>query len=422
VRPFIAFALALAGVCSGCATAITSTPYSISPDSAGVLGKVVSDTGGGVEYWVQYGPTAAYGSETQHQTVNVAQGSLVTVRPVIGGLQRATAYHYRLCARDAQQKGGPGCGADQQLTTQSVGCGETVTTDVTLTGDLDCPQAAGFIVGADGVDVNLAGHGMFGGIASGGGGPRGIDNSGGYDDLTVRNGTVGGFGFGVVIHGANRNRILGVHSGVAGNAVTIDGGAANEIRRSDVFGRSFGIKVTDSDGLVIADSRSEGSFGSAIAVSGDLARIVRNETPHTGGSFSVTSGIELIGSGGRITDNAVDGAWDLGGIAVYGPNNAVLDNEVSNAEFVCCPTDSDANGDGIFVGPGSSATALRRNSSNSNAGDGIEVRSAGVKLESNGAFSNGDFGIDAVAGVIDLGGNTAGSNGNPLQCRNVFCP
>ena len=47
------------------------------------------------------------------------------------------------------------------------------------------------------MDINLAGHGMFGGIASGGGGPRGIDNTGGYDDLTVRNGTVGGFGFAI---------------------------------------------------------------------------------------------------------------------------------------------------------------------------------------------------------------------------------
>jgi hypothetical protein len=409
-------------VCSGCATAITSTPYTISPDSAGVLGKVVSDTGGDVEYWAQYGPTTAYGSETQHQTVNVAKGTLVTVRPLIGGLQRATTYHYRLCARDAQQKGGPGCGADQQLTTQSVGCGETVTTDVTLTGDLDCPQAAGFIVGADGVDVNLAGHGMFGGIASGGGGPRGIDNSGGYDDLTVRNGSLAGFGFAIVVDGGSRNQILDVTASAAGNAVTIEGGASDEIRRSRLFGRSFGIDVADSDGLVIADSRAEGSFGSAIEVAGDFARIVRNETPHSGGAFGLTSGIQLAGAGGRIVDNTVGGAWDTGGIAVYGPNNVLLDNTVRNAEFPCCPLDFEGIGDGIFVSAGSSGTVLRRNRGDSNDGDGIEVRSPGVKLESNSAFGNGDLGIDAVAGVIDLGGNTASGNGNPLQCRNVFCP
>jgi hypothetical protein len=383
---------------------------------------VISDTGGAVEYWVQYGPTAAYGSETPHQTVDAAPGTLVTVRPSIEGLQRATTYHYRLCASDSQQKGGPGCGMDQQFTTQSVGCGETVTTDVRLTGDLDCPQAAGFIVGADGVDINLAGQTMFGGIASGGGGPRGIDNSAGYDDLTVRNGGVAGFGFAIFIDGGNRNRLLDVTAGAAGNAVTIEGGADDEIRRSRLFGRSFGIKVAASSGLVIADSRAEGSFGSAIEVAGDFARIVRNETPHSGGALGLTSGIQLTGAGGRIVDNTVDGAWDTGGIAVYGPNNVLLDNNVRNATFPCCPADFAGMGDGIFVSAGSSGTVLRRNRGDSNEGDGIEVRSPGVKLESNTAFSNGDLGIEAVAGVIDLGGNTAGLNGNPLQCRNVFCP
>jgi hypothetical protein len=408
--------------CCGCATAITSTPYTIAPDSAGVVGKVVSDTGGDVQYWAQYGPTTAYGSETPHQTVNVAKGALVTVRLAIAGLQRATTYHYRLCASDTQQKGGPGCGQDQQLTTQSAGCGETVTTDVKLTGDLDCPQTAGFVVGADGVDVNLAGHGMFGGITSGGGGPRAIDNAGGYDDLTVRNGSLGAWGFGIFTSGASRNRILDVDAGAAGDAVTIQGGSGNEIRNSGVFGRSFGIRVSDSDGLVIADTRAEGSFGSAIEVSGDQARIVRSETPHSGGAMSITSGIQLTGSAGRIVDNTVDGGWDVGGIAVYGPNNVLLDNDVRNAAFPCCPLDSAAIGDGIFVGTGSAGTVLRRNRGDSNAGDGIEVRSAQVKLESNAAFSNGDLGIEAVAGVIDLGGNTAGLNGNPLQCVNVFCP
>jgi hypothetical protein len=354
--------------------------------------------------------------------VNVAKGALVTVRPTIDGLQRATTYHYRLCASDAQQKGGPGCGQDQQFTTQSAGCGETVTTAVKLTGDLDCPQEAGFVIGADGVDINLAGHGMFGGITSGGGGPRAIDNSGGYDDLTVRNGSLAGFGFTIFIDGASRNQILDVTAGAAGNAVTIAGGTGTEIRRSRLFGRSFGIRVTGSNDLVIADSRAEGSFGSAIEVSGDQARIVRNDTPHSGGAMSITSGIQLAGSGGRIVDNTVDGAWDVGGIAVYGTNNTLLDNDVRNAAFPCCPLDSEAIGDGIFVGTGSSGTVLRRNRGDSNAGDGIEVRSAQVKLESNAAFSNGDLGIEAVAGVIDLGGNTAGLNGNPLQCVNVFCP
>jgi hypothetical protein len=416
-------AAALALLCSGCATGITSTAVTVGPNSASFVGKVVSDSGGQVEYWAQYGLTTSYGSETVHQTIDVPVNTLVTVQPVISGLQRATTYHYRLCASDSQQKGGPGCGQDQHLTTQSVGCGDTVTTDVRLTGDLDCgAQAAGLIVGADGVDINLAGRTMFSDIGVGGGGPRAIDNSGGYDDLTVRNGTLPGWGFDVVIDGGSRNRILDVSGLAAGNGVTIDGGSANEIRRSDFFGRSFGIKVTDSDGLIVADTEAQAAFSSAIDVSGDLVRIVRSEAPHSAGPIGPNSGIQLVGAGGRLVDNLVDGGWDAGNIAVYGPNNTLLDNVARNAVlFPQDPNFSPASGDGIFIGSGSSGTVLRRNQGNVNEGDGIDVRSPGVKLEDNSAAGNGAWGILAVPGVTDLGGNTASGNGAG-QCSNVFCP
>src|SRR4029079_2297348 len=107
---------------------------------------------------------------------------------------------------------------------------------------------------------------------------------------------------------------------------------------------------------------------------------------------------------------------DLGGIAVYGPNNAVVGNEVTGAALPPGGSVSDALGDGIFLGPGSGGSLARGNRGDANEGDGIDVRASGVRLEGNAAFSNGDFGIDAAAGVVDLGGNTAGDNGNPLQC------
>jgi len=37
----------------------------------------------------------------------------------------------------------------------------------------------------DGLDIDLAGYGIRGPIFQGGAGVRGIDNSGGYDDVTV---------------------------------------------------------------------------------------------------------------------------------------------------------------------------------------------------------------------------------------------
>ena len=117
-------------VWSGCATAITGFPTSIGTDRAIVEGKVVNDIGILIEYWAEYGPTQAYGFETAHEFAGTGAYDLQTVRPRIEGLQRATTYHYRVCAQDTEQKGGPSCGEDRRFTTQSVGCGETVTADV----------------------------------------------------------------------------------------------------------------------------------------------------------------------------------------------------------------------------------------------------------------------------------------------------
>jgi parallel beta-helix repeat protein len=275
------------------------------------------------------------------------------------------------------------------------------------------------VIGADGVEINLAGHAMSGGIGSGGGGPTGIDNTGGYDDVTVRNGTVGGFGFGVVTNGASRNRILNVDAGAAGNAVTIAGGADNEVRHSELFGRSFGLRSTGSGRLIVADTSSAGAFGSGIEVSGNDARIVRNRTVTGGVSTSNISGIRLFGSAGRVANNHVQGPWPAGGIAIAGPNNTVVDNTVLEAAPLFA-TGMDSDGDGIFVFAGSSGTLLRGNRADQNAGDGIDVNSAGVRLGDNAAFNNDGWGIIAVSGVVDLGGNSAGGNGAG-QCQNVFC-
>jgi hypothetical protein len=418
----IALAVGVAIATSGCATAVTSTSTVVGTGEATFPGKVVSDTGGQVEYWAQYGSTTAYGSQTAHKTVDVAKNKLFTVYVTISGLRRATTYHYRLCAQDAQQQGGPGCGADKQVTTQTYGCGETVTTSFKLTGHLDCPQQAGFIVGANGIDINLAGHTMSGDIAVGGGGPTGIDNTGAYNDVTIRNGTVNGFGTGIFTAGASRNHILDITANAAGNAVDIDSGTDTEIRHGKLFGRSIGI-FASGPGLIVADTSAEGVFGDGISVNSDNARIVRNRAVRSNGSsgFPVTSGIAYAGNGGRIAYNLVRGAWSAGALVVDGSNVVVVDNEVLEAAKPDVPNPLPSYGDGIFVNGSSTGIVLRRNSADLNGSDGIDVRTSGASLDSNAAFANDGWGILAVPGVTDLGGNTAGGNGAG-NCLNVFCP
>jgi hypothetical protein len=376
---------------------------------------VLSTVGGQVEYWVQYGPTTAYGTETAHSTVATEPnvGEFVTVQ--IGGLARSTLYHYRLCARDSQQQGGPGCGADRTVRTQSFACGETVTTSVRLTGDAFCDSGAAVLVGADGIDINLAGHGLFT-LSGSGGGFDALVNEG-HDDVTVRNGTVVGR---VRLEEASRNLIRDLDAAGGGDVVLIQGGQANEVRASRISGRAAGIAATDTDGLVVADNTASGGLGPGIRVGGDAARILRNEVP-VDNPAGFVSGIELTGSGGRVVDNVVTGPWQAGAIALLGgTDNVIAENEVSGASDEFTPP-GDRFGDGIFVGGFTAGTLLRNNLARDNADDGIQVLSPAARLRDNLATDNGDFGIDAAAGVTDLGGNGASGNGNPLQCRNVFC-
>jgi parallel beta-helix repeat protein len=396
---------------------MTGSPWGVAGTRAAVFGTVVSDTGGQVEYWVEYGSSSGYGSQTEHQTATVQQNAPHGVLVSIDGLQRSTTYHYRVCARDSQQTGGPGCGDDQQFTTPNVDCDDTITADLRLSGDLDCIGTGGDngpVIGADGIDVDLAGHTIRGtGVA--------LENSG-FDDVTIHNGSLYAFGTALALDGASRNRIRSVGAGLlqgpftgpsTSTGVRIQGGEANVVRHSNLQGESLGLWATDSPGLLVADSTGVSGAGSrgggtAVLVDGDLARVLRND-------FSAT--IYVDGSNNRIVGNRVEGVG-FGIELAAGHNNLVAENEVHDTTVLSFMTDA---GDGVIVRADAIGTRLRGNLATSNVDDGIDVRSPTTRLRDNRADDNDDFGIDAVSGVIDLGGNAASGNGNPLQCRNVFC-
>jgi len=82
-------------------------------------------------------------------------------------------------------------------------CGDTITENATLDSDLNCVGTKGLIIGADGIKVNLNGHTITGTAA---GFAHGIDNAGnqvsdpapgGFDNVTIKNGTIVGFEQGI---------------------------------------------------------------------------------------------------------------------------------------------------------------------------------------------------------------------------------
>jgi hypothetical protein len=409
---------AAAALCAGCAKGTTGNPYGVAGTGAAVFGTVASNTGGQVEYWVEYGTTTGYGSQSPHETATLQPNSEHSAIIRFGGLERATTYHYRVCAQDSQQQGGPGCGEDKTFTTVNVGCDDAITADLHLSGDLDCLAVGGAgshgpSVGADGIDIDLAGHTVRGATFA-------LENRG-FDDVTIHHGTLYAHSDALVLEGASRNLIRFVSAGrldglfepSTGTGLEITGGEANVIRRSDLAGSNVGLRATGSPSLLVADSTASSGSGSrgggaAVSLQGDLARVLRN------GFFA---GVFIDGSSNRFVKNNVS-AIGFGMVVTQGHDNLLADNQVHDVGTLPFMTDA---GDGIVVRAEATGTRLRGNVATSNEDDGIDVLSPTTKLRDNRADDNGDFGIDAVVGVTDLGGNTASGNGNPLQCRNVFC-
>jgi hypothetical protein len=420
VKAAVLACLLLAAANAGCAVGITGFPTQTAVDGAIVGGQVVGNQPGPADYWVQYGPTRTYGSETAHASVDLESGTPEPVAVQLGGLARDSLYHYRLCAQDAVD--GPACGGDRTLRTQDVACGETVTTDLRLTGNLVCggggigPRLGpnGINVGAGGIELNLAGHGITGETFVGGDGSIGID-VGGFDDVTVRNGGVGLYGIGVHVADAAHTTITGLDSQGSPDGLQVEGATDLLVRHGRITGRTTGLNLSDLAGSTISDVTAQGSFIGAILLTGSDNKVVDSEA--AGGSLT-SYGIYLGGIRNRVARTEVTGAGYRGGIYVGGNDATLVDNDVSGAQHLDMAT-SDENGDGIFV-IGSGAL-LRGNRAHDNGGDGIDVRLAGTRLGDNAATGNALFGIRAVPGVIDLGGNSASGNGGPFQCQNVFC-
>jgi parallel beta-helix repeat protein len=284
---------------------------------------------------------------------------------------------------------------------QAVRCGQVLTRDVRLQADLVCPvPGPGLVIGADRVTVDLDGHEIIGLVLAGGGGGIGIDNTGGFDRVTVHDGTIRGFGRGIVLTGASHNWLLDVNiSGVGSDAVVIAGGQQNTIRNSTLMGRFLGLGVSGSDRISVVGNTANGFFAGAMSLTSNFGLIAHNRTGTTN-----TGSISVSGSSNRLAHNQIRGSLDL----LVGTANVVVRNWIV------------AGVDGIFVSPSATGTTLRRNVAAGNADDGIDVESASTVLVRNTANDNGDLGIEAVSGVADFGNRAAG-NGNPFQCLNVSC-
>ncbi|MBN1529107.1 MAG: hypothetical protein JW895_08600 [Thermoleophilaceae bacterium] len=118
-RRTLASALACAALLlSACAIGEPRPPSGVTETGATLNADVYSSFSGDTEYWFEYGPTTAYGSQTPHRTIFIDDQQAHPVSEPVTGLSPSTTYHWRVCARDGgEQPPRTNCSADQAVTT-----------------------------------------------------------------------------------------------------------------------------------------------------------------------------------------------------------------------------------------------------------------------------------------------------------------
>lgn len=302
-----------------------------------------------------------------------------------------------------------------------VACGETITADTTLDGDLvDCPNN-GILIGAHDITLDLNGH-----TIDGDGAPTGdqcsedefCDVGVGNDDynhVRIIGGTITGFDFGVYLFstGANALRDLetieNVFSGIILGEAVRTRVRGNTTSRNAGPDSGVGITMFASHNNRIIDNTSAHNAELGIHLIGsDRNHIRRNRVRR-----NPEDGIIVEGDRNRIGRNRVVG--NAIGIDIFSRREGSVGNVVRRNRVL------DAPRPGIYVSPVPRGTVIRRNHVFGAGGDGISVGSPRTTLTRNEARNNGRLGIEAVKGVTDGGGNRASGNGDPRQCVHVAC-
>lgn len=183
----------------------------------------------------------------------------------------------------------PAAGQARSAVTQITSCGQTVTTNAVLTQNLVC-TGNGIVVGASGITINLKGFSIRGDVSPVGNGTDvGIDNSGGYDRVTVQNGLVRNFYFGV---GANDGGSPGADKMTVANLVAA--------------GNAYGIFVL-GDLARVSSSTASGNGSNGITISGASASITSSSA-----SGNRNVGILVVGPSATVTYSTASGNGEAG--------------------------------------------------------------------------------------------------------------
>ena len=330
----------------------------------------------------------------------------------------------------------------------AVACGDTLTASIALDADLDCPSGNGLVIGADGVTVDLGGHTIVGDDTTT---TYGVENAGGFDRVTVKNGTIRGFDTQIYVVGGEGHVIRGVQLRAGTHAIRFDGEVG--------FAKILKVVAFDSDGVAMQIGGSDNQISQAVIVNAAAAgiRLVgsRNTVAKctivnpfdagirlagfgennvfTGNTVSVGQSecirVEAFGGTGNVVAKNLCEANEGGGIALMGSQEGVVTGNtvvgngadgirvgfVSIGNVVSKNKISGNYGSGIYVPADSGFTTILGNVANRNRNNGIDTDGLNATIGKNRVEANRRGGIEAPVGVVDAGGNKARNNKN-FEC------
>ena len=329
-------------------------------------------------------------------------------------------------------------------TPAAAGCGEVLTRSTLVTNDLaDCP-GDGLVIGAPRIIVDLGGHTIDGtGLGAG------IHNDG-HADVTVRNGIVHEFDYGVLLLPETRGNVV-EHLGLGLNqiaAVELFDVSASQVRDNSLVDNGVGIalvsgtrdsvvagnSVIDSGGasLLVRDSRENQLESNSVAGGGDLGIGLERASDNVvlGNSVAGSSdgGIEVrFGSDdNRIEGNTISGSGDHGILVSESDGNELVGNAAHHLsdsgitldaadESVVWGNDVQHNAGGLQL-DGSSRNLIAANDASDTTGIGIELGGGSLAnvVEGNHADDNGADGIVVADDATDTTGNPLPDAGNLL--------
>ncbi len=314
---------------------------------------------------------------------------------------------------------------------RQVTCGEVLVQSVKVLNDLiDCPSN-GLVIGTGKITLDLNGH-----IIDGKGIDAGIVNMG-FDSVTITNGTVNEFDYGVLLNpGSGLNVVSDIHvemnqeAGIA-LADADEGGEGNIIRDNTIVSNGMGIWVLSGtrnaliknnalainmkDGVRLEHATGNnilyneiaGSNGAGIVLIASPANYIAHNELNANDQSAVILGEELLPSNGNTVEHntvseggggfmvvdsteneiLVNVVHDVLGPALvmelayhttvrgndFGSSKSGIEMEESSYNLIESNNVSGTMGTGIMVGALSAQNVVRLNTANTNSGEGIAI-------------------------------------------------